>query len=137
MENEKQDLFDQIKSTLNAAGGAARQGLDKAGKKSGEALEIAKLRWKLSQLRGETRHLYCELGRSLYLEHSADEKAPIRPEELYAELDKKHVEMELIKRELQLKRGESPCPNEACTSTVRPDDAYCRKCGEKLHRKQP
>ena len=86
MENEARELFERIKSTACAAGDMARQGLDLAGKKTCEAWGTAKLRWKLSELRFEARLLYCELGKSVYMEHTAAGKPPVKPEEVFAEL---------------------------------------------------
>jgi len=132
--NEKSEVFEWLKSSLSAVGDMAKQGLDMAGKKGGEAVEITKLRWKLSQLRGETLHLYRELGKNVYLHHTKCANTPVKDEELLAELDKKHVEMESIKRDLLLRRGEQPCPNEDCPSTIHTGDVFCRKCGVPLNK---
>ena len=101
MENTNNDLFERLKSALNTAGGMAKQGLDRAGKKTGEAWDTTKLRWKLSELQWEVKQLYGELGRSAFAEHLTPGSAKVKPEDLYAELDKKHIEMELLKREVK------------------------------------
>ena len=133
MENEKNEVLERIKSILNTAGDMAKQGLDRASQKTGEAWDTTKLRWRVSELQCEIKQLFCELGRSAYAEHLTPGSSQVKPEVLYAELNKKHVDLEQLKRELNLRRGERPCPNSACTATSPASDTYCGKCGAPMN----
>ena len=137
MEKEARELFEKLKETLATAGEMAKQGLDMAGKKTGEAFDAAKIRWKLAELHSETQRLYREAGRRVYEARDSFGIASGHLEKLFDELDRKYGEMETLKRELWKRRGERPCPNADCPAMVRDDDAFCRKCGAPLEKDAP
>jgi len=135
--NDMRELLGRLKSTLGAAGEMAKQGLDMAGKKTGEVLESAKLRWRLSELQSDIRQIYREVGQFVYEARADADADTTQLKEMFEELDEKTTEVENLRQELKARRGEIPCPNPICAGTVHPDDAYCRKCGVRLGEDTP
>ena len=133
MEHETRELLERFKSTMNVAGEMARQGLDIAGKKTGEALESAKTLWKLSELQSKINQLYREAGQFAYLAYTdGGNNSEEHLHQLFEQLDTKLAEAATIQRQRKSCCGEHICPNTDCTAVVQDDDVFCRKCGTPL-----
>lgn len=133
MDKQLEDVLSRIKLSVSTAGELAQQGIDSAGKMATDMWSVAKLRWKQSELQNEVHQLYLEVGRLVYKAHSNAFASTDQLEQMLAKLDQKIAAIEEFDIKIKSRKGERPCPNDICKSTVKDGDVYCRKCGTSLH----
>lgn len=108
----------------------AKNAADYAGKKTGEVVEITKLKINASEVEGKMGKEFLELGKKVY--NTAKEQADCT-EYVQAKcefIDKLSAELEEINRKISELKCEKKC---AGCGFANPQDAeYCQKCGAKL-----
>ena len=108
----------------------ARSAADYAGKKTGEIVEIAKLKIRASELEGRISRELLELGRKVY--GAAKEHADCA-EFVQAKseaIDNLNAELETVQDKISELKSEKKC---AECGFANPQDAnFCQKCGAKI-----
>lgn len=109
------------------AGAVARSAADAIGLGAKKLTDAARKQLEISDLRAGMNCCLRELGELLYATHTG---TPTDSDELL----KKMEEIDSIKERLRVLEGDPVihllCPR--CGREIRPDDAYCGDCGEKL-----
>ena len=114
-----EELFGKAKKVANAAG-----------KKTGELVEISKLKLSAMQVNTDIKALYEKLGSAVYSINKAHYENSELLESLIEEIDEKRAELKKINDKIAVLQKAKECP---CGQTKNPQTAfYCQKCGSKL-----
>lgn len=108
----------------------AKTAADYATKKTGEIVEVTKLKITASEVEGKIKTELLELGKKVY--NAAKEQTDCT-EYVTAKveaIDKLNVELEKIHDSVAELRSEKRCPE--CKATNSQEAIYCQKCGAKL-----
>lgn len=111
----------------------ARDIADYAGKKTGDMVEISKLKLQISQLNSDIKHIYEKLGSAVYTMKKGDFENPELVDSLTEEIDllvRKRIELE---RKLASARKLVHCST--CGHNNPAGSAYCARCGSKIAEK--
>ncbi len=112
-------IFSDIKSSVGSAV-----------KKSGEILEITKVKMAISDTKGEIRAKYAVLGEKTYLAQRDQEGDFSQTQEIILEIDEL---FEILKnQELKLAALKKQKMCDACGYACEADAAFCSKCGTKF-----
>lgn len=110
--------------------GKAKQVANAAGKKTGELVEISKLKLSAMQINSDIKELYEKLGSAVYSMKKANYDNPELVVSLVEEIDEKRVELREVNEKVAVLQKSKECP---CCQTKNPQDAfYCQKCGSRL-----
>lgn len=113
----------------------ARNLVDIAGKKTGEAMEFAKLKLSRAQVNGEIQKTYEKLGAFVYkFKKQGDENNEL-VDNCIAEIDGLIEELDSIERKLNEIKSAVKC--ESCGAINDMDSAFCAKCGAKIEVPEP
>ena len=127
MNERLQELLDAVQRTASQVGGSAADAAYGMGKRAGELLSVAKLNIRIMDLKGAVSTALREVGEMIYATHTG---TPTDSDVLLAKMQ----EIDSLKARLRELEGDPVihllCPR--CGREVRPDDVYCRDCGEKL-----
>ena len=104
-----------------------------AGKKTGEAIGISKLKVKNTQINIDIKSKNEKLGALVYDMAKTGEKDTEAFDALIAEIDAAKAELEENNKQLDELRGKVTCT--ACGVKTEIDNAFCPKCGAKLPEK--
>ena len=110
----------------------AKEVADAAAQKTGEALEVSKLKLQEMRVSNNIRKAYCELG-SLY--YNMVKFGGGNNEQIslcIAEIDKLIEEQEALEKSAGQAAGKRKCYCAACGSENALSSAYCAKCGSPL-----
>lgn len=114
-----EDIFGKAKKVANAAG-----------KKTGEIVEISKLKLSAMQINTDIKALYQKLGGAVYSMKKANYENPELLDSLTEEIDEKRTELKAVNDQIAVLQKAKECP---CCQTKNPKEAYyCQKCGSKL-----
>ena len=108
----------------------AKEYLDIAGKKTGEFIDLQKLKINASTVRNSIAKDFESVGRMYYdgLKKETDNSDAIKA--VVADIDGKYEELAEIESKIADAKGGNICPD---CGTQDPDDSYyCRRCGKKL-----
>ena len=103
---------------------------DYAGKKTGDMVEISKLKLQISQLNSDIKHIYVKLGNAVYTMKKGDFENPELVDSLTEEIDLlvgKRIELE---KKLAAAKKMVHCS--ACGHNNPAGSAYCLRCGNKI-----
>lgn len=108
----------------------AKSAADYAGKKTGEIVEVTKLKIKVSEIEGRISKELLELGKKVYgaaKEHSdCTEYVEAKSESI----DRLHVELDKMNDKIASLKSEKRCKE---CGFANPQDAnFCQKCGAKI-----
>jgi hypothetical protein len=108
----------------------AKSAADYAGKKTGEFVELSRLRITATEIEKKIGYEYAELGKMVY--KAAKEQADCTEyvEEKAAAIDALFAEHAELSDKISALRSLKKCP--ACAYDNAQDAIYCNKCGEKL-----
>lgn len=104
-----------------------------AGKKTGEAIGISKLKVKNTQINIDIKSKNEKLGALVYSMAKSGEKDTEAFDALIAEIDAANAELEENNKQLDELRGKVTCT--ACGVKTDNDNVFCPKCGAKLPEK--
>lgn len=104
-----------------------------AGKKTGDAIGISKLKVKNTQINIDIKSKNEKLGALVYDMAKTGEKDTEAFDALVAEIDAAKAELEENNKQLDELRGKVTCT--ACGVKTDNDNSYCPKCGAKLPEK--
>ncbi|MBQ2613863.1 MAG: hypothetical protein IJB80_00825 [Clostridia bacterium] len=116
------DFLDQVKKT-------AADVAQKVGQKSGELVEISKIKYEVYDLNSDIKKLYTEIGKNVYALMRRDEL----PEEVSMKceiIEAKLAKIEALKRKEKNLKQQITCP--VCHRECGKDDAVCPYCGADL-----
>ncbi len=130
MEDNVRKLFDRLSKKAVVVSAAAEGTLRKAGKKTGDTVEVAKLNMKIFDLHSEIGFLQKKLGELVYQTHKGKNASDEEIESLIADIDAKHHEIDQYRERIGILKGTVICPvfQGACGK----DDRFCKKCGTEL-----
>lgn len=108
----------------------AKGAVDFAGKKTGELVELSKLKISAAEIEGKIRNLYESLGRAVYNAAKSETDATVLVKEKSEQIDTLTVDLEAVNNKIAVLREEKKCVS---CGTINPQDAaYCKKCGAQL-----
>ena len=116
------DFLDQVKKT-------AADVAQKVSQKSGELVEISKIKYEVYDLNSDIKKLYTEIGKNVYALMRRDEL----PEEVSMKceiIEAKLAKIEALKRKEKNLKQQITCP--VCHRECGKDDAVCPYCGADL-----
>lgn len=116
------DFLDQVKKT-------AADVAQKVSQKSGELVEISKIKYEVYDLNNDIKKLYTEIGKNVYALMRRDEL----PEEVGMKceiIEAKLAKIEALKRKEKNLKQQMVCP--VCNRECGKDDAVCPYCGAEL-----
>ena len=114
-----EDIFGKAKKVANAAG-----------KKTGELVELSKLKLNAMQINTDIKALYQKLGGAVYSMKRASYENQELLDSLMEEIDDKREELKAVNDQIAALQKAKECP---CCQTKNPKEAYyCQKCGSKL-----
>lgn len=108
----------------------AKNAADIAGKKTGELVEITRLRLNVSELEERIRSQYQELGKTVYNAAKDHTDCTDYVHEKSEAIDRLFAELTKLNEKISELKNEKKC---ASCGAVNPQEAvYCQKCGTKL-----
>ncbi|ADU25930.1 zinc ribbon domain-containing protein [Ethanoligenens harbinense] len=108
----------------------AKGAVDFAGKKTGEIVELSRLKISAAEIEGKIKNLYESLGRSVYNAAKSETDATTLVKEKTTQIDTLLVDLSAVQDKIGELREEKKC---ASCGTANPQDAnYCKKCGTQL-----
>lgn len=108
----------------------ARDFADKAVTKTGEVVEVSKLRLELSKQQGRLRGLYQRLGSSVYSMKEKDYEDPDLIDNLCQDIKENLKIQKKLQGQIAALKKMSVCP--VCGSRNPMDSIYCNQCGSRL-----
>ena len=108
----------------------AKTAADYATKKTGEIVEVTKLKINASEVEGKIKKELLELGKKVYSASKEETDCTEFVKEKADSIDKLHAELEEIHKNIAELRSEKICS--ACMTSNPQDAVYCQKCGAKL-----
>lgn len=108
----------------------AKDVADVAGKKTGEALELTRLRINATELGNKIEKIYLDLGKKVYAAAKAEEDCTDFVNLKIEEIDKIKAEIERVEVKISELKNEKKCPE--CGAFNTRDSIYCKKCSAKL-----
>ena len=107
----------------------AKEIVDIAGKKTGDFIELQKLKINAASLQSAISKEYEALGRIFY-ENQKNESENLAYGEIISSIDNKLEDLKILNAKIALAKGEKSCP--ACCSVNNDDALFCNRCGQKL-----
>ena len=128
--NEKvYELLEVARQTAVQVGSTAADVAYVAGKKAGEALNVAKLNIRIAERNHVVKGKLQELGELLYATHTG---TPTESEVLFAKMEEiDALKAEIAELEAAVGR-EQKTSCETCGAEIQEGDAFCRACGDQL-----
>jgi len=128
--NEKvYELLEVARQTAVQVGSTAADVAYVAGKKAGEALNVAKLNIRIAERNHAVKGKLQELGELLYATHTG---TPTESEVLFAKMEEiDALKAEIAELEAAVGR-EQKTSCETCGAEIQEGDSFCRECGDKL-----
>lgn len=115
-----------IEETLNKT----KEVLDDAGKKTGEIINVQKMRLDASSLSTRINKAYELLGRYYYNSKVNDQTDEAAIDLTIDDIKEKQVQLAEMRAEIDKARGKKLC--EACGMANHASAIYCNNCGKKL-----
>lgn len=112
-------FFSDIKKTF---GGAV--------KKSGEVVELTKLKLAIADTKSELKAKFCELGEMFYKEQKGESADLELSEDIIMQIDELKEVLDAQESKLASLKKQKICPN--CSSSIDADAKFCSRCGEKF-----
>jgi rRNA maturation endonuclease Nob1 len=119
-------LDDVVHSAKNAA--------DFLGNKTGEIVEITKLRTSIAEVESKLYKEYQSLGKFAYDAHKSNSDFNEIITEKSAAIDELNAQLAELNLKLSDLKGEIKC--EVCGTINDENSNFCKKCGAPLHQKQ-
>lgn len=108
----------------------AKSAADYAGKKTGELVELSKLRISSTEIEKKIDNEYAELGKMVYKAAKEHADCTDYVQEKAAVIDALFSEHAQLDCKISALRNLKKCPD--CTCENAQDAVYCSKCGKKL-----
>lgn len=116
----------------------AKTAADYAGKKTSEWVELSKLKYSESQIKGQIKTTCQKLGQTVYDQKKAEQNAPEgeapmdngMADQCINEIDTLLEELDDVKKKIADLRHLQLCPN--CKADNDDNAVFCSKCGTKL-----
>lgn len=110
--------------------GTAKDMTDAIGKKTGELVEISKLKLKASQLSNEIQTNYEKLGRSMYTMTKSGYENNELIDSIIQDIDVKISRLKRVEKKISELKNIIKC--NCCGTSNGNDSMYCNKCGSRL-----
>ena len=107
-----------------------KQKVNTAVKKSGELVEVTKLKMALGDTKNELEAQFKKLGEMVYLAAKTDEPQEANAEEIIAKIDE--LKETLHQQEVSIADLTSKKVCDSCGKTSSEDAAFCASCGKKF-----
>ena len=108
----------------------AKDFADKAVAKTGEVVEVSKLRLELSKQQGRLRALYQKLGSSVYSMKEKDYENPDLIDSLCQDITENLKLQKKLQGQIAALKKMAVCP--VCGGRKPMDSVYCNQCGSRL-----
>ena len=113
----------------------AKVAVDTAGKKTGDLVEIAKLKFAASEITGELKKRHHELGKLTYDSVKNDTDIKLKSNEIVNEIDELYVKLSIVNAQIDLIKNVVRCTDCGCSNSM--ESAFCNGCGCKLSKEDP
>jgi hypothetical protein len=110
----------------------AKAAVDVAGKKTGEFVEIAKLKIAASEITGELKKKYQELGRLAYDAAKNNSNIQEKTNLAVTEIDELFVKLSIVNAQIDIIKSIIRCPE--CGGSNSMEAAFCSNCGQKFEK---
>jgi len=104
--------------------------VDKAGKKTGQVLELQKLKISAAELRGQVNRQYAKLGKSVYLSSCDGSDCSEENQAIIDEINVKMKDIQEMEEAISEYQNRAYC--KACGFVNLSGAVFCSKCGVKL-----
>ena len=108
----------------------AKEVIDIAGKKTGELIELQKLRVSAASIQAQLSKEYEALGRLAYDLGKQGVAANEAFETLVQGIDEKKEELQVLEGKIATAKGDRICP--ACSTVNGMEAVFCNKCGQRV-----
>ncbi len=98
-----------------------------AGKKTGEMVEISKIKLQLIQLNGDVEKVYQRIGQLVYQQHSVGVENGTVIEAAISEIDGLLAQIAEVNAKLTVANEQIVCENCGCINSA--DSVFCSRCG--------
>jgi len=130
MDDKWNEVVETFKATARAASDFLTKGFEKAGQRTGEAVETARYNIRIKELNAEITALYKDIGRLVY-EGGENPYAPNEKiNEKLRQISAKKAEIEELRARAEDVKGTRKCPG--CGKTCEKSYSFCAVCGTKL-----
>ena len=127
MEDNVRDFVIRLRKKAVNMSAAAETTIRKAGKITGDSVEVAKLNMKIFDLNGEIGLHYRKLGEMIYAAHKGKEICDDDVETLMVDIDAKQEEIVRFRERISILKKAVSCPE--CGESSDKDDKFCKMCG--------
>ena len=115
---------------LNDVGRAVSNTMDTVSRKTGELVEVQKIRSQIGTLEKDIEKSYIQLGKMVYGKFQENAEIDEEMRRVCEEISKDCAAIEQYEDEIATVKGMKRCPG--CKAVLPQDTAYCPKCGTKL-----
>ncbi|HIZ19756.1 MAG TPA: zinc ribbon domain-containing protein [Firmicutes bacterium] len=117
-------------STFDDVFSKAKSVAETAGKKTGEMIEVARLKIQAGDMEREISSMLEGLGRLVYESRREGADAAGKMDDCCQKLDEKYEELAKARAKIDEYRNQITCKN--CGAQNADDAVYCKRCGVKL-----
>ncbi len=118
--------MDFLENVKNAVGSAAQT----VAKKSGEVVEVSKIKYAMYEAKGTIKELKEEIGEAVYTSYKNNTPLDSVVREKCARIDELQSEIDAYDGRLYTYKSMVKCPS--CGEKVKDDNKFCPKCGARL-----
>ncbi len=120
------DFMDSIDNALNKA----KDVLDVACKKTGEAVTVQKQKFDISSLKNQCDKDFCKLGKIYFETIKNNDVEDQKTLELVNSIKEKQEKIEELEKQVLDAKNKRICPN--CNASIDASSVYCNSCGTKV-----
>lgn len=108
----------------------AKETIDVVGQKTGEAVNVQKLRFEIAAVENKREKDLRELGRLCFAKYKNSDNVPADIADIVAAIKEKSVRIGALKTEIAKVQDRKMCPE--CGAVIDIDSNFCRSCGTKV-----
>ncbi len=108
----------------------AKSAFETAYKKTGEVVNIEKLKFNISSIKSKREKLYAKLGKNVFENFSENVTELDENKEIFDEINELNKKIEDLNNEINYAKSKRTCPS--CNACVEENATFCSKCGAKL-----
>lgn len=115
---------------LDNAVNVAKETIGVVGHKTGEVVNVQKIRFEIAAIQSKREKDLRELGRVCFAKYKNSDDVPAEIANIVAAIKEKSVKISALKTEIAKVQERKLCPK--CATFIDADSKFCRNCGEKV-----